>query len=237
MVTRVIEETHNGHDMVTGVIEGTHNGNDMVTGGTEEIRNGHDMVTGGTEEIRNGHVMVTGGTEEIRNGHDMVTGVRTEIRYCPHMVTAVQEEIPYCSPGISSGKQKKARSTSQPQFCGENTPATIEAEQILLPLQQLATINNDNNRISKMPKSLTPTMPTFDGNSEKFELFEDLFQTSLKFYNQLTQEDKINYFYSLMRSDALQMFKNISSPSRENLADILTVFRRKYVKSQSTATA
>ena len=80
-------------------------------------------------------------------------------------------------------------------------------------------------------------MPTFDGKSEKFELFEDLFQTSLKIHNQLTEEDKINYFHSLMRGDALQTFKNITSPNRENLLEILTVFRRKYVKPQSMATA
>ena len=92
-------------------------------------------------------------------------------------------------------------------------------------------------RISKLPKSLTTTMPTFDGKSEIFELFEDLFQTSLKIHNQLTEEDKINYFHSLMRGDALQTFKNITSPNRENLVEILTVFRRKYVKPQSMATA
>ena len=80
-------------------------------------------------------------------------------------------------------------------------------------------------------------MPTFDGKSETFELFEDLFQTSLKIHNQLTEEDKINYFHSLMRGDALQTFKNITTPSRENLAEILTVFRGKYVKPQSMATA
>ena len=80
-------------------------------------------------------------------------------------------------------------------------------------------------------------MPIFDGNSEKFELFEDLFQTSLKIHNQLTEEDKIYYFHSLMRGDALQTFKSISSPNRENLTEILTVFRRKYVKPQSMATA
>ena len=34
------------------------------------------------------------------------------------------------------------------------------------------------------------TMPTFDGKSEKFELFEDLFQTSLKIHKQLKEEDK-----------------------------------------------
>ena len=39
-----------------------------------------------------------------------------------------------------------------------------------------------------------------------------------------------------MRADALQTFKNITSPNRENLGEILTVFRRKYVKPQSMAT-
>ena len=151
-------------------------------------------------------------------------------------MTATQEKIPYCSPTTSSGKQKKARSTSQPHFRSEKTHATIGADQILLALQQLATnsnsanFNNNISRISKLLKSLTTTMPTFDGKSEKFELFEDLFQTSLEIHNQLTEEDKINYFHSLVRGDALQTFKNITSPNRENLGEILTVFRRKYVK-------
>ena len=202
---------------------------DMVTGVTGEIRHCRDMVTGVQGDNRNRPDMVTGGSEEIRNVLDMVT--------------AVQAEIPYYSSGISSGKQKKARSTSQPQFRSENTPSTFEADQILLALQQLAThsnsanVNNPSNRISKLPKSLTTTMPTFDGKSAKFELFEDLFQTSLKIHNQLTEEDKIYYFHSLMRGDALQTFKNITSPNRENLGEILTVFRRKYVKPQSMATA
>ena len=172
----------------------------------------------------------------------MVTGGPEEIRHSPHTMTATQEEIPYCSPTTSSGKQKKTRSTSQPQFRSENTPATIEADQILLAPQQLATnsnspnFNNNISRISKLPKSLTTTKPTFDGKSEKIELFEDLFQTSLKIHNQLTQEDKINYFHPLMRGYALHTFKNITTPNRENLGEILTVFRRKYVKPQSMAT-
>ena len=104
----------------------------------------------------------------------MVTGGPEEIRHNPHTMTATQEEIPCCSPTTSSGKQKKARSTGQPPFRSENTPATIEADQILLALQQLATNSNSANfnsnisRISKLPKSLTTTMPTFDGKSEKF---------------------------------------------------------------------
>ena len=80
-------------------------------------------------------------------------------------------------------------------------------------------------------------MPTFDGKSEKFDLFEDLFPTILKIHNQLTEEDIINHFHSLMRGDALQTFKNIIGPTRENLGEILEVFRGKYVKPQSMATA
>ena len=188
------------------------------------IEEDHDMVIGVTAR----HDMVTGGPKQIANCHDM---------------TGIHEEVTYCSPSIYSGKQKKNRSTSQPQFRSENTPATIEADQILLALQQLANNNNSANfhnninRISKLPKSLTTTMPTFDGKTEKFELFEDLFQTSLKIHNQLTEDDRINYFHSLMRGDALQTFKNINGPTRENLQEILAVFRRKYKKPQSMATA
>ena len=160
-------------------------------------------------------------------GHDMVTGL--------------EEEIPYCFSGISSGEPKKARCTSQPQFPNENTPTTTEASQILLAFQQLANNGNSTNinfnRISKLPKSLTTTMPSFAGKSEKFELLEDLFQTSLKIHNQITEEDKINYFHFLMRDDALQTFKSFSSLNGENLTEILTEFGRKYVNPQSLAAA
>ena len=156
---------------------------------------------------------------EANNYPHMVTGGPKVIRQYPHMTTETQEEISYCSPSTSSGKQKKARSARQPQFRSENTPATIEADQILLALQQLATnsnsgnFNNNISRISKLPKSFTTIMPTFDGKTEKFEMFEDLFQTSLKIHNQLTEEDKVNYFHSLMQGDTLQTFKNITSPN------------------------
>ena len=80
-------------------------------------------------------------------------------------------------------------------------------------------------------------MPLFDGKSGRLELFDDLFQTSLIIHNQLTEEYRIHYFHSLMRGDALQTFKNTSSLSRGNLGEILTVFRRKYVKPQSMTTA
>ena len=172
--------------------------------------------------------MMTAATEQIGNCQDL---------------TGVHEEVTYCPPSTSSGKQKKNRSTSQPQFLCENTPATIGADQILLALQQLANnINSANfqnniNRFSKLPKSLTTKMHTFDGKSEEFELFEDLFQMSLKIHNQLTEDDRINYFHSLMRGMRYKPSKTLMTQPERILEEIITVFRRKYVKPQSMATA
>ena len=137
-----------------------------------------------------------------------MTGVQEESLCGNDMVTGAHEEITYCSPSTSAGKQKN-RSTSQPQFHREVTPATIEADQILLALRQMANNNisayfhHNINRTSKMPKLLTTLMPKFDGKSDKFKLFEDLFETSLKIHNQLIEEDRINCFHSLKKRDAL----------------------------------
>ena len=123
-------------------------------------------------------------------------------------MTGVHEEVTYCSPSTFLAKPKKNYSTSQLQFRSENILAAIEAYQNLLAFQQLANHNNSANfhniinRISELPKSLTTTMPTFDGKSEKFELFEALFQTSFKIHYQLTEDDIISHFHSLMRGDS-----------------------------------
>ena len=151
------------------------------------------------------------------------------------MVTGVHKEVTYCSPSTSSGMQKTNLSTSQPQFRSENTPGTIKASQFFLTLQQLANNNNSANfhnnisRVSELPKSLIATMRTTYGKSEEFELFEDLFQKSLKFHNQLTEDDRINYFHSLIRRDTLQTYQNNNGPTPQSLVKILAVFRRKYV--------
>ena len=103
--------------------------------------------------------------------------------------------------------------------------------------------NNSDNfknsiiRISRLPNSFTTTQPTFDRKTDKFELFQDALQASLKFHNQLIEDNKFKYFPSLMSSDALQRIKNISSPTRENLEENISVFSRNYIKPQWKATA
>ena len=81
------------------------------------------------------------------------------------------------------------------------------------------------------------TPMTFDGKSEKFELFEDLFHTMIKMQPTMTEQMKINHFHSLLRKGALQTFRHINSIKRQTLEDVLVIFRRKYVKPESQATA
>ena len=53
----------------------------------------------------------------------------------------------------------------------------------------------------------------------------------------LTEEMKINHFHAHLRGLALKTFKNIQRTPHTTLEDILKVFRRKYVKPESSASA
>ena len=98
-------------------------------------------------------------------------------------------------------------------------PCDDRSRPIFLALQQFANNNisanvpNNINRVSKMPKSLT-TSPMFDRKPQKFRLFDDLFQMSLKIHIQLTEDDRINYFHSLMKGDALQTIEKLNGSTR-----------------------
>ena len=123
-----------------------------------------------------------------------------------------------------------------------------------IPAQERITTAADSDSITRLADVLTtmqnrPTAQqltirpvnsntmTFDGKSEKFELFEDLFHTMIKMQPEMTEQMKINHFHSLLRKNALQTFRNISSSNRQTIEDVLVIFRQKYVKPESQATA
>ena len=59
----------------------------------------------------------------------------------------------------------------------------------------------------------------------------------IKMQPTMTEQMKINHFHSLLRKGALQTFRSINSINRQTLEDVLVIFRRKYVKPESQATA
>ena len=72
-----------------------------------------------------------------------------------------------------------------------------------------------------MVRLVSTTTLTFDGKSEKFERFEDLFHTMIKMQPDMTEAMIINHFQSLLGKNALQIFRYINTANRQTLEDIL----------------
>ena len=101
-------------------------------------------------------------------------------------------------------------------------------------------INLQNRPTAQQQLTIRPvnsnTM-TFDGKREKLELFEDLMYTIVKMHPEMSEEMKINHFHSLVRKGVLQTLRIINTVNRQTLEDALVIFRQKYVKPESQATA
>ena len=121
---------------------------------------------------------------------------------------------------------------------------TIPAQERTVPAPEQDPINRLADVLTSMQNRPTAQQPTirpvnsntmtFDGKSKKFGLFVYLFHTMIKL---MSEQMKINHFHSLLRKNALQTFRNISTANRQTLEDVLVIFRRKYVKPESQATA
>ena len=163
------------------------------------------------------------GISEIPN--DELEGVEPARNVNSNMVTGVINE-----PMTSNNTH--ARSSSLPP------PNQRHSDEIIDKLlESLYATHKQTPNIPRLPKALATTMPTFDGKTEKFEQFEDLFQTSLKVHPQITEQEKIHYFHSLLRGVALQTFRNMTETTKTNKNDIIAGFSRRYVKTQSVASA
>ena len=80
-----------------------------------------------------------------------------------------------------------------------------------------------------MLKRASTSTILFDGEIEKFELFRNLFHTSLKVQTEMTDAMKINYFEEHLQKDDLQTFREIYATNKRFLEDVLIVFLRNYV--------
>ena len=133
-------------------------------------------------------------------------------------------------PNDPTHTNKKTKNRSQSQIPAKESPNITKTS--------LSTSNHmDVDNTFPMPKALTTSLPTFDGNCEKFELFEDLFRNNLKMYLHLSEIQKINYFHSLLRCEALQAFRNLDDTKKDSLEDIITTFKRRFGDYLSMAKA
>ena len=163
--------------------------------------------------------------------HYMVTGANETQQPIPEFLTGRIHSIPNLK------RQQSNHNVSLDTTLPAPDPEIPQTPQD--PLNRLADVlvNLQNKPQTMTIRPVQTTPMTFDGKSEKFELFEDLFHTMIKMQPTMTEQIKINHFHSLLRKGALQTFRNINSINRQTLEDVLIIFRRKYVKPESQATA
>ena len=165
------------------------------------------------------------------NAYDMVTGDNESPNQVPEFLTGrilSRNHLDQSYEDINLNTTIPAQ--ERPAPVAESDPITRLAD-VLTSMQNRPTAQQLTIR------PVNSNTMTFDGKSEKFELFEDLFHTMIKMQPEMTEQMKINHFHSLLRKNALQTFRNINSTNRQTLEDVLVIFRRKYVKPESQATA
>ena len=164
------------------------------------------------------------------SGHYMVTGANEARQQIPEFLTGRIHSIPNLERQQSNHNVSLDTTLPAPVQEDPETPQD--------PLNRLTDVlvNLQNKPQTMIIRPVQTTPMTFDGKSEKFELFEDLFHTMIKM-QPMREQIKINHFHSLLRKGALQTFRNINSINRQTLEDMLVIFRRKYVKPESQATA
>ena len=169
--------------------------------------------------------------DAMGHGSYMVTGATDTQPQIPEFLTGRIHSIPNLE------RQHSTHNISLDTTLPAPAPEALEPPQD--PFNRLADVlvNLQNKPQSMTIRPVQTTPMTFDGKSEKFELFEDLFHTMIKMQPTMTEQMKINHFHSLLRKGALQTFRNINSINRQTLEDVLVIFRRKYVKPESQATA
>ena len=189
-------------------------------------------------EVQNNFAMVI--TRPSNPDHHLLTGQPAQTNQFPEFLT---------------GRIQTPRNPSSHQY--QNLSTQVLQDNILpmveqTPRNQNSDANNSINRLAdaiagittqQRPQTATMLKPVstntliFDDKNEKFELFEDPFHTMLKMQPEMTEAMKINHFHAHLRKEALQTFRNKSASNKKTLDDVLIVFRRKYVKPESQATA
>ena len=151
-----------------------------------------------------------------------------------HMVTGANKHLHRQSSQNSQPLNDTIGSRADRQTSTAIETPSDPVNQIAQAIEKLANKNAPQSLFH--PKN-TLTFYGKNEKNEKFEYFEDLFHTTLRMQPNLTEEMKINHFHAHLRGLALKTFKNIQRSPTTTLEDILKVFRRKYVKPESSASA
>ena len=172
------------------------------------------------------HHMVTGQTAQTNQILEFLTGRILTPRNPPlHQYQNFSKQV--------SQDNNLAMAEQTPR--NQNSDANNFINRLADAIARIAT--QQRTQAATMLKHVSTNTLVLDGKNEKFELFEDLFHSMLEMQPEMTEGMKINHFHAHLRKEALQTFINISASKKKTLDDVIIVFRRKYVKPESQATA
>ena len=81
------------------------------------------------------------------------------------------------------------------------------------------------------PKILHTQVPLFRGNREKYNEFEHLLLNHLRPHqHKLSEDQKLTYFQSLLRDDAIEFWQSLKMTCQTTLAQVLRYFKKEYAK-------
>ena len=127
----------------------------------------------------------------------MVRGANEAQQQIPDFLTGRIHSIPNLE------RQQSNHNVSLDTTLPAPEPEVPDTPQDLLNRLADVLVNLQNKPQTKTIR-LVPTTPmTFDGKSEKFEPFEDLFHTMIRRQLAMTEQMKINHFHSLLRKGGM----------------------------------
>ena len=110
---------------------------------------------------------------------------------------------------------------------GESTPRSNE-ERLLNAIE---TIPQRIKSTTTNTKLLQTHVPNFRGQKDKFVEFEHLLLNHLSpLANKITEENKLHFFQSLLRDDAIEYWQSIQITPMTTLKDVLDLFRNEFAK-------
>ena len=102
-------------------------------------------------------------------------------------------------------------------------------------IPESALLNAIQDRPRKLQKTNTKLLqthvPNFRGSKDKYNEFEHLLLNHFRpIANKITEEDKIHFFQSLLRDEAIDFWQTITINPTTTLQDVLQLFRKEFAK-------
>ena len=103
-----------------------------------------------------------------------------------------------------------------------------QIDDIVTEIQHLRDTMTDS---VQHPKILHTQVPLFRGNRKKYIEFEHLLLNHLRPHqHKLSEEQKLTYFQSLLRDDAIEFWQSLKITTQTTLAQVLRYFKKEYAK-------